>query len=75
MIEQAIRIDIETSRAEQERIESKLRDVQTTPASRTNEFIEWTDDEKLVWPFNGEYWRDELGTYQLTLANTCRRSS
>jgi TolA-binding protein len=75
LIEQAIRIDIETSRAEQERIESKLRDVQSTPASRENEFIEWTDDEKLVWPFNGEYWRDELGTYQLTLANTCRRSS
>ncbi len=75
LIEQSIRIDIETSRAEQERIESKLRDVQSSPAEHHNEFIEWTDDEKLVWPFNGEYWRDELGTYELTLANTCRRSS
>lgn len=75
LIEQAIRIDIETSRAEQERIESKLRAVQTKPADRLNEFIEWTDDEKLVWPFEGEYWRDELGTYELTLSNTCKRSS
>jgi tetratricopeptide (TPR) repeat protein len=75
LIEQAIRIDIETSRAEQERIESKLREVQSNPAYRENEFIEWTDDEKLVWPFQGEYWRDELGTYELTLANTCKRSS
>lgn len=75
LIEQAIRIDIETSRAEQERIESKLRAVQTQPAVRENEFIEWTDDEKLVWPFEGEYWRDELGTYELTLSNTCKRSS
>ena len=72
LIQQAIRIDIETSRSEQERIESQLRQVQSRPKRVENEFVEWADDEKLVWPFDGEYWRDELGTYELTLAHTCR---
>lgn len=72
LITQAIRIEIETARAEQERIESKLRDVETAPARRSREFVEWADDEKLVWPFEEEYWRDELGTYELTLAQTCQ---
>ena len=72
LIQQAIRIDIETSRSEQERIESQLRQVQSRPKRVENEFVEWADDEKLVWPFTGEYWRDELGTYELTLAHTCR---
>lgn len=72
LIQQAIRIDIETSRSEQERIESQLRQVQSRPKDIEKEFIEWADDEKLVWPFDGEYWRDELGTYELTLAHSCR---
>jgi hypothetical protein len=23
------------------------------------------DDEHVYWPYQGEYWRDELGTYEL----------
>lgn len=72
LVQQAIRIDIETARSEQERIESRLRNVQTQPKRVDKTYVEWTDDEKLVWPFEGEYWRDELGTYELTLARTCR---
>lgn len=72
LVQQAIRIDIETARSEQERIESRLRDVQSRPRQLEKTFIEWTDDEKIVWPFEGEYWRDELGTYELTLARSCR---
>ena len=30
------------------------------------------DDEEL-WPFQGEYWRDELGSYQYQLGQRCRR--
>ena len=72
LIQQAIRIDIETARSEQERIESQLRAVQRRPKAVQREFVEWTDDEGLVWPFEGEYWRDELGTYELTLSHSCR---
>jgi len=33
-----------------------------------------TDDDHIRWPFDGEYWRDELGTYRQTVVNTCGRN-
>lgn len=72
LIQQSVRIDIETSRAEQERIEATLSGKQSTPKDKDREFVEWSNDERSVWPFTGEYWRDELGTYQLTLAHSCQ---
>jgi tetratricopeptide (TPR) repeat protein len=32
------------------------------------------DDEHIVWPFTGEYWRDELGYYRVKVANKCAKS-
>ena len=29
-------------------------------------------DDELYWPYEGEYWRDELGTYQYTLTKGCK---
>jgi outer membrane protein assembly factor BamD (BamD/ComL family) len=72
LLQQAIRIDIETNRAEQERIESTLREVQSAPKNLAKEYVSWTDDGRLVWPFEGEYWLDELGTYEMTLGRSCR---
>ena len=31
------------------------------------------DDEHVIWPFNGEYWRDELGYYRVKIAQQVRR--
>jgi hypothetical protein len=31
------------------------------------------DDEHQLWPFNGEYWRDELGFYRQQVTNLCTR--
>jgi len=31
------------------------------------------DDEE-VWPFQGEYWRDELGSYRYQLGQRCRHA-
>ena len=31
------------------------------------------DFEHTVWPFDGEFWRDELGSYQQLVASRCRR--
>jgi hypothetical protein len=31
------------------------------------------DDEHQYWPFNGEYWRDELGYYRYRLVNRCEK--
>ncbi len=29
------------------------------------------DDEHVIWPFNGEYWRDELGYYRQVVNSQC----
>lgn len=29
------------------------------------------DDEHVVWPFNGPYWKDELGYYRFVVRNAC----
>src|SRR5262245_60019095 len=29
------------------------------------------DHDQLVWPFDGEYWRDELGTYRQVVSSRC----
>ena len=31
------------------------------------------DREHVLWPFTGEYWRDEVGSYQQVLVNQCDR--
>jgi hypothetical protein len=31
------------------------------------------DDEHVIWPFDGEYWRDELGFYRQTITSKCGR--
>ncbi len=40
-------------------------------ASRAGEVV--VDSEHVVWPFNGEYWRDELGYYRQEVTNRCVR--
>ena len=31
------------------------------------------DEEHFIWPFQGEYWRDELGFYRQTITSKCGR--
>ena len=31
------------------------------------------DDDEELWPFQGEYWRDELGSYRFQLGERCRK--
>ena len=33
------------------------------------------DDEHYMWPFTGEYWRDELGYYRVRIGNKCEKSA
>ena len=28
-----------------------------------------------MWPFTGEYWRDELGYYRVKIGNKCEKSA
>jgi hypothetical protein len=42
------------------------------PAQTRKDPPQVTDDEEL-WPFQGEYWRDELGSYRYQLGQRCKR--
>ena len=48
-----------------------------TSGAQTNHPVEdiRADDEHVIWPFVGEYWRDELGYYRVKIRNKCQRNA
>lgn len=46
---------------------------QMTAAQRTGGGDVEVDEEHQLWPFDGEYWRDELGFYRQQVTNQCGR--
>ena len=35
----------------------------------------WPTTSTIIWPFMGEYWRDELGYYRVKIANKCEKNA
>ena len=48
-----------------------------TSGAQSNKPIEdiRADDEHVIWPFVGEYWRDELGYYRVKIRNKCQKNA
>jgi tetratricopeptide (TPR) repeat protein len=69
---QAIKIKYEDIRGKKNRLEASLRNEQVVAAPTSASTIS-PDDEHYVWPFTGEYWRDELGYYRVKIASRCTR--
>lgn len=46
---------------------------QMTAAARSGGGDVEVDEEHQIWPFDGEYWRDELGFYRQQVTNQCGR--
>ncbi len=71
MLVQALQIKVEVVRAERDAIQKRLAGEKTydqlVPA--TARMV--VGDEQQYWPYEGEYWRDELGTYELDFS-MCR---
>jgi outer membrane protein assembly factor BamD (BamD/ComL family) len=72
LLGQALRIKIEVARSERDILEARahnepLKDEVVPAVARTV-----VDDEHVYWPYEGEYWRDELGTYELDFS-MCRQ--
>ena len=72
LLAQALRIKIEVSRNEREALEGSLTSGQQVEVLRDLKFSAAVSDEHLYWPYEGEFWRDELGTYSYTLTKGCR---
>jgi hypothetical protein len=54
-------------------LDVKLKSGQVSKADSNDWGRVRADEEHVIWPFDGEYWRDELGTYRQTLLSTCGR--
>jgi hypothetical protein len=69
----ALRIKFETSTMEKKFLEeSMIGGAQTKKEISTYNFTCSVNDERVCWPYEGEYWRDELGTYEYTLTKGCK---
>ncbi|MFZ5470460.1 MAG: adventurous gliding motility protein GltC [Myxococcota bacterium] len=67
----ALRIKFETNSKEKEFLERQLQAEGNKDIVRNYKHSVAVRDDELYWPYHGEYWRDELGTYQYTLTKGC----
>lgn len=68
-----LRIKFETNAKEKDFLESSLgpEGKSKTEIVKKVPYSTAVSDDHLYWPYVGEYWRDELGTYQYTLTKSC----
>jgi hypothetical protein len=67
---QKILIDI--TAAQRNQLDQAIQGQQVTVEESKANIVK-PDDEHVIWPFNGEYWRDELGFYRQTITSKCGR--
>jgi hypothetical protein len=78
LIKRVIKIEFEILNGQKGSLETELVQEQeinpgTVPNRRAEDIR--ADDEHQLWPFNGEYWRDELGYYRVKIINKCARNA
>lgn len=65
-------VEIEVLNYERGQLGAALQDQMTAAAESTGGQV-YVSSEHNVWPFNGEYWRDELGYYRQEVTYRCGR--
>lgn len=69
---QADTIDLEITTFQRGQLSQEAQQQQTAAAQSKGGDVE-VDEEHQIWPFDGEYWRDELGFYRQQVTNQCGR--
>ncbi|MCL2626111.1 MAG: adventurous gliding motility protein GltC [Cystobacterineae bacterium] len=67
----ALRIRVDTVEKEKIYLEQQLAEGGALDVIRKYQYSVAVPDDYLYWPYTGEYWRDELGTYRYTLTKGC----
>ena len=78
LIKRVIKIEFEILQGEKGELEHEVIEERDRGAAAAgNKPIEdiRADDEHVIWPFVGEYWRDELGYYRVKIRNKCQRNA
>jgi hypothetical protein len=66
------KILIDITAAQRNQLDQAIAGSQVTAAESKANIVK-PDEEHVIWPFNGEYWRDELGFYRQTITSKCGR--
>ncbi len=69
LLSQTLRIRFESTGREKEALE---KDGDASVATRSAPRARALREDEVEWPYEGEYWRDELGTYEYLLTRGCR---
>jgi tetratricopeptide (TPR) repeat protein len=70
---QRLKIEIDILNAQKGQLQQELQSEQETKPNVQNARNIVIDDEHEYWPFNGEYWKDELGYYRVRVQSQCKR--
>jgi tetratricopeptide (TPR) repeat protein len=67
------KILIDITAAQRNLLDEKIKKGQVSTTESKIYGIVNPDQEHILWPFDGEYWRDELGFYRQVIMSTCGR--
>jgi tetratricopeptide (TPR) repeat protein len=70
---QATRVEIEILKALRGELDMEIKQEGEVSGPLVQEDKIKSDAEHVLWPFTGEFWRDELGYYQQPIVNRCGR--
>lgn len=73
LIKQGIKVEYETINGQKRKLEASLRNEQVSTTKRKDQTNIEPDEEHLFWPFDGQYWRDELGYYRFRIKSACAK--
>lgn len=69
----AAKILIDVTAAERNKLEQAVQSGQVSKEESKIYGVVTPDEEHVLWPFNGEFWRDELGFYRQVVISNCGR--
>lgn len=67
------KILIDITAARRNLLDEKIQQGQVTKEQGQTYGLVKPDEEHVLWPFDGEYWRDELGFYRQVVTSACAR--
>ena len=67
------KILIDITAAQRNLLDEKISKGQVSKAESKIYGVVKPDEEHVLWPFDGEYWRDELGFYRQVVESACGR--
>jgi hypothetical protein len=73
LLNQTTRIEIEILKALRGELDLEIQTEREASGPAVQQAEIESDAEHVIWPFEGEFWRDELGYYRQPVASRCGR--